>query len=59
MTLSFDEDDEEKVFWEVEADSATEKIETFIAPIKPWTYDITCGIVGHLDRGMRATLIVQ
>ena len=59
VTLPFDEDDEEKVFWEIETDPAMDKSATFTAPIKPGTYDIICGIVGHLDRGMRATLIVK
>ena len=59
VTLPFDADDEEKVFWEIEAGPAIEKMETFIAPLEAGTYDIVCGKPRHIERGMKGTLIVK
>ena len=59
VTLPFDTDDEAKVFWEIEAGPTIEKSETFIAPLKSGIYDIICGKPGHIEQGMRGTLIVK
>ena len=59
MTLPFDSDDEEKVFWEIEAGPAVETIGAFVAPLKAGTYNIVCGKPRHIERGMRGLLIVK
>ena len=59
VTLPFGEDDEEKVYWEIEAGPSETKKDTFIAPLEPGTYDIVCGKPRHIERGMKATLIVK
>ncbi len=59
VTIPFDDDDEEKVFWELEAEPGETKVETFTAPSEPGSYTIVCGTVGHLEQGMAGTLIVK
>ena len=59
VTLPFDLDDEEKVFWEIEAGPAVEKIGAFVAPLKAGTYNIVCGKPRHIERGMKGILIVK
>ena len=55
----FDDDDEEKVFWEIEAGPGGTKTETFTAPSEAGTYAIVCGTPAHLEHGMSGTLIVK
>jgi nitrite reductase (NO-forming) len=59
VTQPFDDDDEDKVFWEIEAEAGETKTETFTAPSEPGTYTIVCGIPGHIEQGMEATLVVK
>ena len=59
ITIPFDADDEDKVFWEMEAASGETKTETFTAPSEPGTYAIVCGTAGHLEQGMSGTLIIE
>ncbi len=59
IVLPFDDDDEDKVFWEVEAGPGTTKEENFIAPSAPGVYSIVCGKPRHIERGMKATLVVR
>lgn len=59
VTQPFDADDEDKVFWEVEAQPGETKTETFTAPSEAGTYTIVCGIAGHLEQGMQASLVVK
>ena len=59
ITLPFGEDDEQKVYWEIEAKAGEIKEGTFVAPLEPGTYDIICGKPRHIERGMKATLIVK
>jgi len=59
VTPPFDDDDEDKVFWEIEAQPGETMKETFTAPSEAGTYTIVCGIVGHVENGMQATLIVE
>lgn len=59
VTPPFDEDDEDKVFWEMEAEPGETKTESFTAPSEPGTYNIVCGITGHLEQGMEGTLTVK
>lgn len=59
VTIPFDDDDEEKVFWEMEAGPGETKTETFTAPSEAGTYSIVCGTPAHLEQGMTGTLIVK
>lgn len=59
VTVPFDEDDEDKVYWEMEAQPGETKTETFTAPSEPGTYTVICGIPAHLEQGMTGTLIVE
>jgi len=56
----FGEKDEDKILWELDGVAAgTTKSDTFTAPTEPGEYDIICGIPGHIELGMVATLIVK
>ncbi len=59
VTIPFDDDDEEKVYWEIEAAPRETKTETFTAPSDAGTYTIVCGTPAHLEQGMTGTLIVK
>ncbi len=59
VTLPFDDDDEAKVFWEMEAKPGETKTETFTAPSEAGTYKVVCGTPAHLELGMAATLVVK
>ena len=60
VTLPFSEDDESKIFWELDGVAAgTTKSDTFTAPTDPGEYTVICGIPGHIEKGMTATLIVK
>ena len=56
----FGEKDEDKILWELDGvDPGTTKSDTFTAPTEPGSYDIICGVPGHIELGMIATLIVK
>ena len=56
----FGDKDEDKIFWELDGvEAGTTKSDTFTAPTEPGEYDIICGIPGHIEMGMIATLIVK
>ena len=56
----FGEKDEGKIFWELDGVASGEtKSDTFTAPTEPGEYDVICGIPGHIEMGMTATLIVK
>jgi plastocyanin len=59
VTIPFDDDDEDKVYWEMEAGPGETKTETFTAPGEAGTYSIVCGTPAHLEQGMSGTLIVE
>ena len=60
VTPPFGPKDENKIFWELNGvESGKTKSDTFTAPTEPGEYDIICGVPGHLEQGMMATLIVQ
>ena len=60
VTPPFGDKDEDKILWELDAVQAgTTKSDTFTAPTEPGEYDIICGIPGHIELGMVATLIVK
>lgn len=58
-TVPFDEDDEKNIYWEHELEKDEKQAVVFIAPSEPGNYQIVCGIAGHLEQGMRGTLIVE
>lgn len=56
----FGDKDEGNIFWELdEIGPGTTKTATFTAPTEPGTYEVICGLAGHIEKGMVATLIVQ
>ena len=60
VTLPFSDDDEAKIFWELDGvEAGKTKSDTFTAPTEPGEYDVICGIPGHIEKGMVATLIVK
>ena len=60
VTPPFGEKDEDKILWELDGvDPGTTKSDTFTAPTEPGEYDIICGVPGHIELGMIATLIVK
>lgn len=57
-TAPFDDDDEDRIFWEKElAPGETESV-TFTAPSDPGEYELVCGTPGHMEAGMVGTLTV-
>ena len=59
VSVPFGDDDEGKIYWEVEVGSGESKGVTFTAPSQPGKYQIVCGIPGHIEHGMLGTLTVQ
>lgn len=60
VTPPFGEKDEDKILWELDGvESGKTKSATFTAPTEPGEYDVICGIPGHIELGMTATLIVK
>jgi plastocyanin len=59
VTAPFDADDEEKVFWEIEAEAGEGTTGTFSAPAEAGQYTIVCGVAGHFENGMQGTLTVN
>ena len=60
VTPPFGEKDEDKILWELDGvQPGTTKSDTFTAPTEPGEYDVICGIPGHIELGMVATLIVK
>ena len=54
----FDEADQENVFWEMALQPGDSKTVLFAAPDQPGTYQIICGMPGHLQSGMVGKLMV-
>jgi len=60
VTPPFGDKDEDKILWELDGvEAGKTKSATFTAPTEPGEYDIICGIPGHIELGMIATLIVK
>ncbi len=55
---SFDKEDEPNVFWKIEIPSGQSSEATFTAPAEAGEYQVLCGIPGHYQAGMSATLTV-
>jgi uncharacterized cupredoxin-like copper-binding protein len=54
----FDEADKTNVFWEMDLQPGDSKTIVFTAPEQPGTYQIICGMTGHLQSGMIGKLTV-
>ena len=54
----FDEADKVNVYWEVDLQPGDSETVLFKAPDRPGTYQIICGMAGHLQSGMVGRLIV-
>jgi uncharacterized cupredoxin-like copper-binding protein len=54
----FNEEDKVNVFWEVDLQPGDSKTVRFSAPEQPGTYQVICGMVGHMQSGMVGKLIV-
>ncbi|HEY9525906.1 MAG TPA: cupredoxin domain-containing protein [Anaerolineales bacterium] len=54
----FDDEDKVNVFWEVDLQPGDSETVIFKAPEKPGTYQVICGMPGHLQSGMIGKLIV-
>ena len=54
----FDEDDIPNVYKLVEVPPGHSQSFTFTAPAEPGDYQVVCGIAGHIESGMIATLTV-
>jgi uncharacterized cupredoxin-like copper-binding protein len=60
VTPPFGDKDEDKILWELDGvEAGTTKSDTFTAPTQPGSYDVICGIPGHIEKGMIATLVVK
>ena len=57
-TAPFNDDDEAKVLWEIEAKAGETTTGTFTAPAAG-NYEVVCGVVGHLEQGMAGSLLVK
>ena len=55
---NFDAEDESNIYWEIEVQPGDTVTETFMAPVEPGEYFVTCGIEGHLQAGMVGKLFV-
>lgn len=54
----FGDEDEENIYWEVEAAAGESVTVTFTAPSEPGEYQIVCGTEGHFVAGMVGSLTV-
>lgn len=54
----FDKEDKVNVFWEVALQPGDSETVVFTAPTQPGTYQVICGMPGHLQSGMIGELIV-
>ena len=54
----FGPEDEDNIFWEVEAEPGESKTVTFTAPADAGEYQVICGTEGHFKAGMLSKLTV-
>lgn len=59
VTPPFDDEDESKIFWEIEAEPGQTATGTFTAPAEPGEYEVVCGVPGHYEAGMIGKATVQ
>lgn len=58
VSIPFDANDEDNVFWEGEVEPGSTGTFTFTAPDEPGEYQIACGTPAHAEQGMLGTLTV-
>jgi uncharacterized cupredoxin-like copper-binding protein len=56
VSVPFSEDDEAKIYWEIEVMPGETQTVTFTAPAAG-EYVVSCGVAGHYEAGMIAKLI--
>jgi uncharacterized cupredoxin-like copper-binding protein len=54
----FNEEDQPNIYWQIEVLPGDSKTFTFIAPDQLGTYQIVCGMAGHVEAGMVGKLEV-
>ena len=55
---AFGDEDAPNVYWKAELEPGTSNTYTFTAPSEPGDYQVVCGVAGHYQAGMVATLTV-
>ncbi len=55
----FQKEDETKIMWRLTSQTGETRSDIFKAPTEPGDYDIICTFPGHLEYGMKATLVVE
>ncbi len=55
----FEKQDEAKIIWKLTAQTGETRSDIFKVPTEPGDYDIICTFPGHLEYGMKATLVVE
>ena len=55
----FNDDDEDKIHWEIEAEAGKTNSGEFVAPEAPGEYEVVCGVAGHYEAGMHGKFIVK
>lgn len=58
VSQPFDDNDEGNIYWEKEVAAGQTETMTFTAPTEPGTYQVVCGIAGHMEAGMVGKLVV-
>lgn len=58
VSMPFDDNDKDNVYWEHEVGAGQSDTVTFTAPSEPGEYQVVCGIPGHMEAGMIGTLTV-
>ena len=54
----FDEEDQPNIYWQIKVQPGQSETLTFTAPEQPGTYQIVCGMAGHVEAGMVGQLEV-
>jgi len=52
----FNEEDQPNVYWQIKVQPGESQTITLTAPVQPGTYQIVCGMAGHVESGMVGTL---
>jgi len=54
----FDKEDQPNIYWQIKVQPGQTETLTFTAPEQPGTYQIVCGMAGHVEAGMVGQLEV-
>jgi uncharacterized cupredoxin-like copper-binding protein len=54
----FDQEDQPNIYWQIKVQPGQSETLTFTAPDQPGTYQIVCGMAGHVEAGMVGQLEV-